>query len=68
MNLTETDEAEFLFVMAMQATEEEQARAACGELFVRNRRYLFAVVSRSYGSILRDDGTADLVCDVFQRA
>lgn len=68
MNLTESSEAELLGVMALQGTRGEDARGAWGELFARHRRYLFVVVSRSYGSFLGEDGTVDLVCDTFQRA
>lgn len=68
MNLTESSEADLLGVMALQEIRGEEARGAWGELFARHRRYLFVVVSRSYGSFLGEDGTVDLVCDTFQRA
>jgi DNA-directed RNA polymerase specialized sigma24 family protein len=68
MNLTETDEAELLALMATQEATGEQARAAWGELYVRHRRYVYVVVSRAYGSFLGEHGTVDLVCDTFRRA
>lgn len=68
LNLSNADEAVLLGLMAMQASEPEQARAAWGELFVRHRRYLFVVVWRAYGRYLGEDGCADLVCDTFRRA
>jgi RNA polymerase sigma factor (sigma-70 family) len=68
MNLTETNEADLLGVMAKQDTDGEEARAAWGELYDRHRRYVYVVASRSYGSFLGEDGTVDLVVDTFQRA
>lgn len=68
MTLAVTSEAELLAVMSIQKHAPEQARAAWGALFERHRRYLFAVVSRSYGTFLGEDGTVDLVCDTFRRA
>lgn len=68
MTLAVTSEAELLALMSMQGRDPERARAAWGELFERHRRYLYAVVSRSYGSFLGEDGTVDLVCDAFRRA
>src|SRR5437762_3591929 len=61
-------EAELLGLMASQGDGGELARAAWGELYVRHRRYLYVVLSRSYGSFLGEDGTVDLVADTFQRA
>lgn len=68
MNLTTLDEAELLGAMAMQSQALERARAAWGELYTRHRRYVYAIVSRAYGSFLGDDGVVDLVCDTFRRA
>jgi DNA-directed RNA polymerase specialized sigma24 family protein len=68
MTLAATNEAELLALMALQRTDQERAKAAWEELFVRHRRYLFAIVSRSYGSFLGPDGTIDLVVDTFRRA
>jgi len=68
MNLTTANEAELLGLMATQIAAPEQARAAWGELFVRHRRYVFAVVSRSFGRYLGDEGTTDIVIDTFRRA
>lgn len=61
-------EADLLAIMAGQRQDLARARTAWGELFERHRRYLYAVVSRSYGTFLGEDGTVDLVCDTFQRA
>lgn len=68
MKLNTLDEADLLGTMAMQVTALEQARAAWGELFTRHRRYLYVVVSRSYGSFLGEDGVVDLVTDTVRRA
>lgn len=68
MILATTSEADLLAIMSARSQDQVQARAAWGELFERHRRYLYAVVSRSYGTFLGEDGTVDLVSDTFLRA
>ncbi|MFN0008771.1 MAG: RNA polymerase sigma factor [Planctomycetota bacterium] len=68
MNTATASEAELLAAMATQEDDGKEARAAWGELFERHRKYLYAVVSRAYGSFLGEDGTVDLVSDTFRRA
>lgn len=68
MNMTTATEADLLGLMTSQQSGAEQARSAWEELFVRHRRYVYVVLSRSYGSFLGEDGTVDLVVDTFRRA
>lgn len=68
MSLQAISDADLLSVMTARAGDRAQAKAAWEELFLRHRRYLFAVLSRSYGSLLGDDGVADLVIDTLRRA
>lgn len=68
MDLSTASEAELLGLMAQGEDGSEQARSAWEELYLRHRRYLFAVVARSYGRFLGEDGIADLVVDTFCRA
>jgi DNA-directed RNA polymerase specialized sigma24 family protein len=63
MDLSASTEAELLGLMAAREGGQEHAKAAWGEA-----HYLFAVVSRSYGRFLGEDGIADLVVDTFRRA
>lgn len=68
MNLATVNEAQLLARMVRREDRGEQARAAWAELYVRHRRYLYTVVSRSYRPFLGEEGIADLVVDTFRRA
>jgi DNA-directed RNA polymerase specialized sigma24 family protein len=67
MDLKAATEADLLASMVIPASNAH-ARGAWEELYIRHRRYLFAVVSRSYGRFLDEDGVVDVVVDTFRRA
>ncbi len=68
MNQVADSDADLLGHMASQRDDPVRARDAWSELYSRHRRYLFVVARRAYGSFLGEEGTTDLVVDVFHRA
>lgn len=67
--LGELTEAELLGLMSTQHTNPTAARDAWGEMYLRHVRYLFLLVSRSYGDTLGGaDQVSDVVVDAFQAA
>ena len=68
MNLETTSEAELVGLMADQVRHPDSARSAWEELYRRHVRYVFSVLARTYGTVLRDECLPDLVTDTFRRA
>lgn len=62
----ESDE-DLLVYIGWKAEEPELAKAACDEFYRRHLKYVYAVISRAYGTELGNDGVMDMVTDTFLR-
>lgn len=63
---TESDE-DLLVFMGWRGEHPEIAKAACAEFYARHLNYVYCVVRRSFGAVLRDHGVEDMVMDTFAR-
>ena len=68
MSPLDATDAELLALMVPSSGDEELARRAWEEMYLRQRKYLYVVVWRAYGTYLESDGTSDLVVDALRKA